>query len=182
LGRYYSVGETAGLKGQKRSLFAGGVRVPFIARWPGVIPQGRVDRTSVISAVDLLPTFIELAGAKLPEEYAPDGESVVGALTGEPFKRSKPIFWEWPGGHGNEFLWPHLGVRDGRWKLMVNRELGKTELYDIEADWAEQDNLAQRHPAIVKKLTETVLAWKASCPTEPPEHCISKLRGPDNDR
>ncbi|MEI6892084.1 MAG: sulfatase-like hydrolase/transferase [Pontiella sp.] len=95
LGSYYSVGEKGELKGQKRSLYAGGIRVPFIARWPGFIPANQTDRDSVLTAVDLLPTFMELAGADLPKGYQPDGISMVAALQGKEFKRNKPIFWEW---------------------------------------------------------------------------------------
>jgi len=176
LGKYYSVGSTGGLKGGKRSLFAGGVRVPFIARWPGVVPAGRVDRTSVISAVDILPTFIEIAGGRLPKAYDPDGESFFAALKGRAFKRTRPIFWEWPGGHSGKSLWPHLGIRDGKWKLLTNRALGRTELYDIETDWAEKHDLADQRPDVVGALTEKVLAWKKTLPSSPPEHCLSKLR------
>jgi len=80
LGSYYSVGETGGLKGRKRSLYSGGVRVPFIVRWPGHLSEGITDTTSVMTAVDLLPTFLEIAGVKLPEGYQPDGESVFSAF------------------------------------------------------------------------------------------------------
>ena len=66
LGKFYSVGETGGLKGEKRSLFAGGIRVPLIVRWPGTVPAGKTDKTSVLTAVDLLPTFLEVAGVPLP--------------------------------------------------------------------------------------------------------------------
>ena len=78
-GKFYSVGETGGLKGEKRSLFSGGIRVPFIVCWPGVVSPGQVDKTSVITAVDLLPTFLDAAGVKLPEGYEPDGESALAA-------------------------------------------------------------------------------------------------------
>ena len=176
LGTYYSVGQTAGLKGQKRSLFAGGIRVPFIARWPGVIPKGRIDRTSVLTAVDLFPTFLDLAGQSIPADLMLDGESIVTALKGLGFKRTKPIHWEWRGGHGPPYLWPHLGIRDGKWKMMVNQELNRTELYDIEADWAEMTNVAVDNPDVVKVLTKKVLAWKRSLPIEPPAHCFSRLR------
>jgi N-acetylgalactosamine-6-sulfatase len=176
LGTYYSVGETAGLKGQKRSLFAGGIRVPFIARWPGMIPKGQIDRTSVLTAVDLLPTFLELAGQLVPANIKLDGQSIVAALRGFAFKRTKPIHWEWRGGHGPPYLWPHLGIRDGKWKMMVNQELDRTELYDIEADWAETTDLAQANPNVVKALTKKALVWKSSLPTEPPAHCFSRLR------
>ena len=66
-------GITGGRKGYKGALFEGGIGVPFIARWPGKIAAGKVDEKSLISAVDLLPTFCELAGAELPESYTPDG-------------------------------------------------------------------------------------------------------------
>ena len=176
LGTYYSVGQTADLKGQKRSLFAGGIRVPFIARWPGVIPKGRVDRTSVLTAVDLFPTFLELAGQSPPADLRLDGESIVPALKGLGFKRTSPIHWEWRGGHGPPYLWPHLGIRDGKWKMMVSQDLNRTELYDIEADWAETNNVTGANPDVVKELIKKMLAWKRSLPTEPPAHCFSRLR------
>jgi len=176
LGTYYSVGQTAGLKGQKRSLFAGGIRVPFIPRWPGVIPEGRIDRTSVLTAVDLFTTFLELAGQPVPTDLKLDGESIVAALKGLGFKRTKPIHWEWRGGHGPPYLWPHLGIRDGKWKMMVNQEFNRIELYDIEADWAETTNVADDNPDVVKALTKKVLVWKRSLPIDPPTHCFSKSR------
>ena len=176
LGKYYSVGTTGGLKGRKRSLFAGGIRVPFLARWPGVVPAGKIDRRSVITAVDLLPTFMEIASRQLPPSYKPDGQSVLAALKGKPFARTKPIYWEWKGHHGPKYLWPHLGIRDGKWKLMVNQQLKQTELYDIESDWAEKNDLSKQFPDVTKELTDKVLAWKNTLPKSPPSHCLSKSR------
>jgi N-acetylgalactosamine-6-sulfatase len=176
LGGYYSVGTTAGLKGRKRSLFSGGVRVPFIVRWPGVVPAGKVDNKSVMTAVDLLPTFMEVAGGKLPPSYKPDGESVLGALKGQQFKRTKTIYWEWTGFRTKEDFWPHFGIRDGKWKLLVNQKLKRTELYDIEADWAEKKNLAEDYPEVVEKLKGQVLQWKKTLPTKPPKNCLSAAR------
>jgi arylsulfatase A-like enzyme len=176
LGRYYSIGETAGLKGQKRSLYAGGVRVPFIAWWPEVVPAGKVNRQSVLTAVDLLPTFVELAGAKLSEGYEPDGQSIVADLKDANFRRTKPIFWEWAAANNHPAKWPHQGVRDGKWKLLINKKLGRVELYDIEADWAEQSNLADAHSEVVEKLTQQIQTWKKSLPTQPAERCLSTLR------
>ena len=60
--------------------------------------------------------------------------------------------------------------------MMVNQELDRTELYDIEADWAETTNVAASNPGVVKELTKMALAWKSSLPTEPPTHCFSSLR------
>jgi N-acetylgalactosamine-6-sulfatase len=178
LGKYYSVGTTGGLKGRKRSLFAGGVRVPFIARWPGVIPAGKIDTQSVITAVDLLPTFLEIAGQALPESYQPDGQSILSALTGRPFERSKPIFWEWKGRHAQAYLWPHLGIRLGKWKLMVDEDLDQTVLYDIDSDWAEEQDLSAQFPEIATTLLEQVIDWHETLPLNPPRDCFSSSREP----
>jgi len=178
LGNFYSVGETGGLRGRKRSTFAGGVRVPFIARWPGVIPEGKTDRASVLTAVDLLPTFSGLAGAEFPSGYEPDGVDILPALKGEPFKRDKPIFWEWKKSRGKKGdSWPHLAVRDGKWKLFLNDEIGKAELYDIENDWAESTDVSTEHPEVLEAMAKQACVWKASLPTAPPDSCISKFRG-----
>ena len=174
LGGYYSVGETSGLKGQKRSLYAGGVRVPFIVRWPGKVPAGKVDRNSVLTAVDLLPTFLEVAGVNMPKEYVPDGESAWAAFQGKEFQREKPIFWEWKGGISKDYTWPSIGVRDGKWKLITNKELGKIELYDLENDWAEEKEVSNKYPEIVKDLSEKLDAWKASLPTKPNAQCVQQ--------
>ncbi|MDP4624071.1 MAG: sulfatase-like hydrolase/transferase [Akkermansiaceae bacterium] len=176
LGKYYSVGETGGLKGEKRSLFSGGIRVPFIVRWPNVAPAGMVDKTSVITAVDLLPTFLEAAGVELPEDYQPDGESILSAWKGKGFERTKPIFWEWRGGDNGDQTWPNLAIHDGKWKLLINEEQGKTELYDLENDWAEKKDLASDFPEVVEELNGKIDAWKASLPTEPSKNALSKAR------
>jgi arylsulfatase A-like enzyme len=169
LGGYYSVGETGGLRGQKRSLYAGGVRVPFIVRWPGVVPAGKTDETSVLTAVDLLPTFLEIAGGKLPDGYEPDGQSVVSAFKGKGFQRTKPIFWEWRGGISKDYTWPTLGIRHGRWKLLVSNELQKTELYDLQNDWAEKKDVSEENTEVVEKLRQQLNAWKQSLPLAPNE-------------
>lgn len=175
-GGYYSVGETGGLKGKKRSLFSGGIRVPLIVRWPGVVPEGKVDSTSVITAVDLLPTFLDVAGVEMPTDFTPDGQSAFSAFKGEPIKRAKPIFWEWRGGDNQDHTWPSLGMRDGKWKLIVNKERGKMELYDIENDWAEKHNVAADYPEVVQRLSKQLDAWKSSLPTSPSKNSQSKGR------
>ena len=176
MGGYYSVGETGGLKGKKRSLYAGGIRIPFIVRWPGVVPAGITDETSVLTAVELLPTFLEFAGVELPEGFEPDGQSAVAAFKGEAFTRTKPIFWEWKGGISKDYTWPTLGIREGRWKLLVNNELKKTELYDLENDWAEMNAVPTDYPKVVQELSGKLDVWKDSLPTAARKHCVSKAQ------
>lgn len=176
LGKYYSVGETGGLKGQKRSLFAGGVRVPFVAKWPKVIPAGTRNQSAVITAIDLLPTFFEAANIGMPAAYQPDGQSMMSALTGKSFKREKPIFWEWKGGQSEEYTWPSLGVIEGDWKLVVDVDRSKFELYNIKEDWKEERDMAKTRPEMAKQLLALLTDWKKTLPTEPRASCISAAR------
>lgn len=175
LGSWYSVGTTGKQKGRKRSLFGGGVRVPFIVRWAGKVPAGKVDHQTVVTAVDLLPTFCAAAGAKLPEGYEPDGQDMLSALCGEAKERSKPIYWEWRGTH-HGVNWPGLGVRHGQWKLLMSADKTRVELYRHPEDWGEANDLAKEHPEIVQKLSNMALAWKATLPTEIPASCFSNAR------
>ncbi len=176
LGRYFSVGETNGLKGRKRSLFAGGVRTPFIVRWPGVVPSGVVNRTTPIAAVDMLPSFVALAGVTLPEDYRPDGESIVPAMKGKPFNRKSIIYWQWLFANNKTDFWPSLGVQDGEWRLLVNKDLNRIELYNTNADWAEQKNIAAQNPDKVKELEAELDAWVFTLPKNPPADCFSSER------
>lgn len=164
-------GRRAGvLRGSKMSLYEGGVREPFIVRWPGQIPPGQVDEQSVISGVDLLPSFCTLAGAPLPTGARFDGQDVTSAWLGKPLKRSLPLFWEY-GRNNQSFKYPagrdrspNLAVREGIWKLLVNADGTGTELYDLSSDPGETRNLADQQTAIAERLRVQVLAWRKSVP------------------
>ena len=160
----------AGLRGSKLSLYEGGTRLPFIARWPGRIPAARVDETSVAAAVDMLPTLAAIAGTRLPADYAGDGEDMSAALCGKPFTRSKPLFWEY-GRNEKSFAFPRapdrspgLALREGKWKLLINADGTGGELYDPAADPGESRNLAATEARVVARLRDTLLAWQRSWP------------------
>jgi len=176
LGKYYSVGETKELKGRKRSLFAGGIRVPFIVRWPGVVPAGKIDATTPLAAVDMLPTFVALAGATLPESYIPDGENIISALKGETFERETILYWQWLYASDKTDFWPSLGIQDGEWKMLVNRKLNRLELYNTKTDWKEQKDIATNYPEKVKELNAKLDAWLLTLPAEAPASCFSAER------
>ena len=72
-----------------------------------------------------------------------------------------------------DYMWPSIGIRDGRWKLITNKELDRKELYDMENDWAETTDVADKNPDVVKDLTAKLNAWKATLPTEPKASCCS---------
>jgi arylsulfatase A-like enzyme len=121
----------------------------------------------------LLPTFCALAGAAIPANLSLDGEDQSATLLGQPqLKRNRPLFWEY--GRNNEsFRYPsgrdrspNLAIRDGVWKLLANADGSGTELYNLVADRAESRNLAEDHPEVAKHLTEQLLGWRRSLPTQ----------------
>ncbi len=160
------VGSAGPLRGRKRSLYDGGVRVPFIVRWPGSVPAGKVNTQSVVTAVDFLPTVAQLAGAKVPPDVKPDGEDVSDILLGQNRVRTRPIMWEWRYrifGH----IWnqsPMLAIRDGNWKLLLNPDRSRVELYDMTRDPSEVNNVAAQNGKVVDKMAATVLAWQQTLP------------------
>ena len=171
-----SYGLTQGRNGRKRSLYQGGVGVPFIARWPGVIPAGIFDNKTYISAVDLLPTFCEMAGVALPNGYECDGESVLNAFKGLEFSRKKPIFLEWREGS------PAAAVISDGFKLVRLRS-GVEELYQLHLSCAEsaQENTISRYPEVAQKLGKMLDTWKESLPTSPNSTCFSRIRKDDEE-
>lgn len=160
-----------GLRGSKLSLYEGGIRMPFIVRWPGVAPAGQVDEQTALHAVDLLPTLCAVAGAALPKDAAFDGEDLSAALRGTSVTRRRAIFWEY-GRNEKSFAYPRIAndrspnvaVRQGQWKLLVNADGSHAELYDIPVDRAEKDDVARQHPDVAKRLTDLALQWRRSLP------------------
>jgi len=172
---YHAVGLPGPFRGRKRSLYEGGVRLPFIARWKGTIPAGVVDRKSVISAVDILPTCCRLAGAVPPEC---DGEDVGSALLGKSAHvRRKPLLWEFRFDIEGQCLnrSPMLAIRDGDWKLLFNPDGSRMELYNIPRQPMELHSCAEKHKDIVARLKATALAWQKTLPAGP----VSSRSGSD---
>ena len=160
------VGSPGPFRGRKRSLYEGGIRMPFIVRWPGHVPAGSVDDQSVVTAVDLLPTLARLSGATAPAGFQPDGEDAGANLLGSRGARTKPVFWEWRydvGGHVLNHS-PRLAIRDGNWKLLMNPDGSRVELYDIPRDPSELANQAGREPEVAARLKKTLLAWHKTLP------------------
>lgn len=157
---YYSRGDNGGMKGRKRSIFQGGVCVPFIVRWPGRVPAGKVDDQTTLSVVDMLPTLCSMAGAELPPGYAPDGEDMSAALFGKPLVRKKPLFWQWLGTHDFlDYYWPEAAVQEGDWKLYIDPSKTRVELYNLKTDRAEQNNLAGQNPEKRAELLSLLNEW-----------------------
>ncbi|MGY8694944.1 MAG: sulfatase family protein [Verrucomicrobiia bacterium] len=176
-----SKGITGGRKGYKAALFEGGIGVPFIVRWPGKVAAGEIDDSSLISAVDLLPTFCEVAGASLPSGYKPDGVSQVAALKGKSFsKRETPLFWKmgasWPAQKSKPDHWVAYAVVEQNWKLVSNTDGSYVELYDIEKDVSEKKDLKAVKPEVVNQLLMKIEDWKATLPLKPSGDVFSEER------
>lgn len=161
----------APLRGSKLSLYEGGIRMPFIVRWPGRVPAGRVDAQSVLSAMDLFPTLCAIAQVTLPQGVGFNGEDASPALLGKKSSsRRVPLFWEY-GRNEVSFDFakgrdrsPNLAIREGQWKLLINANGSRAELYDLSHDLAEEINLAEKHAALTKRLSAAALNWRKSLP------------------
>jgi len=134
---------SGGLRGIKRDLYEGGLRVPMIARWPGTIPKGRVS-DHVWAHWDLFPTLAEVARARTPAGL--DGMSMLRALRGEAQPTHEYFYWEF---HERGF---QQAVRTGSWKGVRPTKEAPLELYDLAADPAEQHDVAAANPEVVAKL------------------------------
>jgi len=131
------------LRGIKRDLYDGGIRVPFLVRWPGKTAAGAVS-DQVIAFWDFLPTAAELAGVRPPPRL--DGISFVPTLLGKPQVSHEYLYWEF---HENRFA---QAIRIGDWKG-VRLDVGQpVELYDVKRDIGEKANLAPRHPDVVARI------------------------------
>jgi arylsulfatase A-like enzyme len=163
------VGSAGPFRGRKRSLYEGGVRVPYLVRWPGKVPAKRVEDEAVLAGVDLLPTLCKLAGAKLPAGFQGDGEDQSDVLLGKSRPRRQPLLWEWRFNVAGDIFHksPILAIREGPWKLHLNPDKSRIELYHLPRDPTQLDNVADRHPEVVERLAERVLAWQAKLPPGP---------------
>lgn len=154
----------------KWSLYEGGIREPLLIRWPDHVPGGKTDSTTVVGSVDLFPTICALAGVAMPKDTAFDGMDASAAWRGTPMDRKGPLFWEY--GRKADYLFPNepgarspnLAVREGRWKLLINADGTGAELYDLDADPNESNDLASMKPAEAARLSAAVLAWRKSLP------------------
>ncbi len=171
-----SYGSAGTLRGHKLQLWEGGIRVPFIVRWPGHVAPS-VDSEIPVSGIDLLPTLAELAAVSLPPTLALDGVSLSPVLSDQEIDRSTPLFWHdykaWGG--------PRVVLREGRFKLAAwwdgpeilrtdsstmrpgdlelirTAELVRFELYDLEEDPGEKHDVSIEHPGIVARLKSEML-------------------------
>ena len=141
------------LRGIKRDLYEGGIRVPLVARWPGHIPTGKVS-SHPWAFWDMLPTFADLARAKFPAGL--DGLSQSPALLGRSCAVHEFLYWEF---HEGRFA---QAVRTGDWKGVRTNAGQPLELYDLKSDIGEQRNLAAERPDVVKKIEDYLISARTA--------------------
>jgi arylsulfatase A-like enzyme len=152
-------GSSGPLRGIKRDLYEGGIRVPAIARWPGVVPAGR-SSDQVWAFWDFLPTSCELAGISAPQNL--DGVSIAPALKGKSLAERPPLYWEF---HEKGFF---QAVRIGDWKGVRRQSIrGPIELYDLASDLGESADVASSHPDIVRQIAGAMRSLRSDSPEYP---------------
>ena len=145
---------TGGLRGRKRSLFEGGVRVPGLLEWPARIAKARQSDVTCATQ-DYFPTVLAALGIESPDPSRPlDGVNLLPLIAGADFKRGRPLAFQ---------SRSELALIDGRYKLHSKlADAGKDKLYDLSADPTEKKNLAGEKPALAAKLRKTLEEWQKS--------------------
>lgn len=159
-------GDAGPLRGRKRDLFEGGIRVPAILEWPARIAGGRTTRLPACTS-DYLPTILDLLAIEPVDDRPLDGISLVPLIEGTMTSRPRPIFFETPG---------QVAVSDNRYKIIRRERAGAGRagsggdespeqfmLFDLLADPGEQHDLADEHPEIVSRMATALEQWRAGC-------------------
>jgi N-acetylgalactosamine-6-sulfatase len=152
------LGSPGPLHERKHSLRDGGIRLPFIVRWPDHVPAGRVDSKSVIAGVDYLPSLCAIVGAKIDAEKF-DGQDVSEIWLGKEQTRTKDLFWKISRPRSPS------AIRRGNWKLYVEFR-GTPELYDLAKDPSEREDVAAKNPAVVAELSAALKKWNDKLPAK----------------
>ena len=138
-------------------LYEGGIREPWLIRWPGVVKENTIIGTPIISN-DVLPTAFAAAGAPLPKDKPIDGRDLVPLLKRGEAPARDALFWHYPH-YSNQGGFPGAAVRMGDWKLIERLEDGRMHLYNLRDDPGERNDLAEKDLARVAAMRERLHAW-----------------------
>lgn len=151
----------------KGSAYDGGVRVPFIAVWPEVIPQGEKCDVPVIS-YDVLPTVLAAVSGTEVKSQGIDGESLMPLLTQKGLIKRGAIYWHYPHYHPGSAT-PYSATREGDWKLIEFYEDSRVELYNLRRDPGETQNMAEVDGDVTERLLKQLHQWRADVGAQEPE-------------
>lgn len=191
-----SHGSSKPFRGMKRYVTEGGIRVPGILRWKGHISPGQTV-SEPVCGIDILPTLCELGGVPLPTDRPFDGASIVPIFSGQPVKRTQPLFWHYYGGYEG---W-QVAVRDGEWKLLAKTnqaasvpidgslvagtigalkgtKLVEFQLFHVTEDLTESKDLAAQEPERTKRLSEFAQQMYAQIIQECPDWFDDAAKSP----
>lgn len=146
------------LRGEKGHLWEGGIRVPWIVRWPGTVGPGTLCSTPIIST-DVYPTLLEVAGIEIDELTISDGLSLVPVLQQTGDLKRDAIFFHYPNYAFHKKNRLGSAIREGRYKLILRYDDDSVELYDLEADIGEENDLAKQRPEMTKRLRTKLQDW-----------------------
>ena len=166
-------GSAGAFRGYKTHLFEGGIRSPLVVWAPGLIESGQagvINDSSVLAAIDLVPSLLTIAGVKVASEIEFDGQSLAETLLGKAkTSREGPLFFRRPPDrdsfYGVDDL-PDLAVRDGDWKLLCEYDGTDPLLFNLADDPGETKNVAGSQPKIRASLTKQLVAWHNSMPPD----------------
>ncbi len=144
-------GSNAPYRGYKTTVWEGGHRVPFIARWPSKIPADTV-RSQLSSSLDVMPTIMDIVGIPIVDAPALDGSSIAPLLYGERGNSNRQLYWN------------GVAMRDGDWKLVIAD--GKPKLFDLSSDPGELNDLSTSNPQMVTEMLAAIRAWQADISTD----------------
>ena len=155
------------LRGAKGWNYEGGIRVPLIVHWPGQTKANTLSH-AVITGTDFYPTLLEMIGRpKLPKQHV-DGKSFGPALKGRPHERGA-IYWHFPHYSNHGYQSPGGAIRLGNYKLLEYFENGGVQLFDLEKDLGEQNDLSKAKPKITKKLLKLLHDWRREVDAKMPQ-------------
>ena len=161
----HTPGRTGGLRGRKRALYEGGIRVPGIIEWPAVIKRNRVSDFPVVSS-DFLPTVCNILGLEPPNDRPLDGISVWPFIREQTSTRNKSIAWAYQISKGRFTDKQYqAALSNDRFKVHAiysSNSISKAELYDLKHDRGEKNNLAARFPGILNSMKQELEEWRQS--------------------
>ena len=161
------------LRANKGFLYEGGIRVPWIVRWPGIVKPGSTCSVPVIST-DTYSTLLEAAGLQPVPEQAPDGESLLPLLRQTGSLQRKALYFHYPNYAFHQRNRLGGAIREGDFKLIRNYDDDSLELYNLAADLGETRNLSATHPEMTQRLTAKLESWLKSSGARMPAHVSSK--------
>ncbi len=142
----------------KGHLYEGGVRVPLLMKWPGIVKPGSIN-VDVVCSIDLFPTILEACG--VASEVKVDGISLVSRLKGLAGPNREAIYWHFPH-YSNQVSGPGGAIRQGDWKLIEFYETGRRELFHLAKDVRESSNVIEQHADLARELAAKLAAWRDS--------------------